>query len=161
MNRVVLTGLLLVGATFAGAAEGPNARVVLLPAKRLEALKTAARLLEPREPTWEQLVRDLPDPFFRSSAAPAKAEPEPVEVAPRSTLSDLEVLQAAAANIRPTGTMMVDGENYLLMDGKRYKRGAVLSLTIDGVAHPIVISAIEGKSYTLRLNEQELRQQLK
>src|SRR5690606_21462277 len=65
MNRVVLTGLLLVGATFAGAAEGPNARVVLLPAKRLEALKTAARLLEPREPTWEQLVRDLPDPFFR------------------------------------------------------------------------------------------------
>jgi hypothetical protein len=151
-----------VGAAEAAKGAAVNSKAVLAPAKRLEALKLASRVLAPRTPTWKTTM-DLTDPFFRQNFT--REEEKVVEVDPnagKSERSDLEVLEAAAnAQINPTGTMMVDGENYLLLGGKRYKTGAQLPVTLDGIVYPITISAIEGKSYTLRLNEQELRRQLK
>jgi len=156
-----MIGWLLAGIIGASAADGPASRAVLKPTLRLEALKLAARVLEPREPDWKVTVADLPDPFFRTNFAPTKGEEVIVEAPPRDTRSEIDVLRMAAANLHPTGIMMVEGENYMLMEGKRYRSGAVLPMTIDGIVYQIAITAIEGKSYTLRLNEQELRQQLK
>jgi hypothetical protein len=159
--------LLCVAVGAVGAAEAAkgavNSKAVLPPAKRFEALKLANQVLAPRAATWKTTMADLTDPFFRQNFA--RDEEKVVEVDPnagKSERSDLEVLEAAAnAQINPTGTMMVDGENYLLLGGKRYKTGAQLPVTLDGIVYTITISAIEGKSYTLRLNEQELRRQLK
>ncbi len=159
LTGIVVLSLLAVMAA-AGADSSSSNRAVLPPARRLEALKDASRMLEARQATWKAAVADLPDPFFRTTFVPKieEATPEPVARAERP---DLEVLQLAAEQIRPTGTMMVDGENYLLMGGKRHKAGAMLPVTIDGIVYQILITAIDGKSYVLRLNEQELRQQLK
>ncbi len=137
-------------------------RAVLAPLKRVDALKLAERITMTRMPTWKETANEVVDPFYRPSVV---TETKPVEVDPnegRLVRSDFEILETAAnTSINPTGSMMVDGENYLLVGGRRYKSGAQLSVTIDGQAYLITISAIEGKSYTLRLNEQELLRQLK
>ena len=160
MKRVFsLLGWSVLVATLASAAEAPSSRAVLPPSRRIEALKLADRVLATPQPNWQAITTDLPDPFFRKSSAPPPTEV--VDVVPQSTRSTLDVLQQAAGNFRPTGIMMVDGENYLLMDGKRYKAGAVLPVTIDETVYHISITAIAGKSYSLRLQDQELRQQLK
>jgi hypothetical protein len=163
MKRVaafIVAGCCLLGGSSLHAAETPTNRAVLPPLRRLEALKVAAKVLAPREPTWKTATSDLPDPYFRTNFVPPPTE-EVVEPVVQDTRSDLELLRLAADQIRPTGIMMVEGENYLLMGGKRHKTGAVLPIAIDGIIYQITITAIEGKSYSLRLNEQELQQQLK
>jgi hypothetical protein len=145
----------------AGAAESAKGGAVLAPAKRIEALKLATQVLAPRSPTWKTTTASLSDPFIRTNFVP---EEKPAEVEPevkQSERSDRDVLETAANTLNPTGTMMVDGENYLLLGGKRYKAGAQIAVTIDGIVYSVVISAIDGKSYTLRLNDQELLRQLK
>ena len=168
MNRITVIFILwaaaAAGAGAADAAKGAaNGRAVLPPARRAEALKVADRVLTPRAPTWRNAGEQLPDPFFRSNFARDEEKvPEIKPNEPRLERSDLEVLTAAAnSQVNPTGTMMVDGENYLLLGGKRYKTGAQLPVTLDGIVYTIVISAIDGKSYTLRLNQEELTRQLK
>jgi hypothetical protein len=163
MNRVIVILLSCATACLASASDaGKNSRAVLAPAKRLEALKLAGQVLAPRTTTWKTTTAGLSDPFFRQNAREEEKVAETDPNAGQPQRSDLEVLEAAAnTQINPTGTMMVDGENYLLLGGKRYKAGAKLPVTLDGVVYTITITAIEGKSFTLRLNEHELRRQLK
>lgn len=138
----------------------PTLRAVIPPVRRQEALQMAADVLAPREPTWKTIVADLPDPFFRSNFV--QEEQKPADLKPAvAQRSETDVLEAAAATLNPTGIMMVDGENYLLLGGKRHKVGSQITVTIDGILYKIVISGIEGKTYSLQLNEHELRRQLK
>jgi hypothetical protein len=150
-------------ATVASAAEPanppPSARAVMPTARRTESLNLAAEVLRAKQPGWQAKIAGLPDPFFRKNFVPEETTPEPEVAQPQ--LSEADVLEAIAATLNPTGTMMVDGENYLLLGGKRHRVGARLSVPVDGIVHQVTISAIDGKSYTLRLNDQELRRQLK
>jgi hypothetical protein len=161
MTRFVPILILSVAVGIVGAADAArpaaSSRAVLAPIKRLEALKLADKVLAPRAPSWKTTVADLPDPFFRKNFTQEEKIAEVDPMAGRSELSDLDVLAAAATQIRPDGII----QDILLLGGKRHKAGAQLPVTLDGVVYTITISAIEGKSYTLQLNEQELRQQLK
>ena len=162
MNRFLLILFLGTAVGAVGGADaaktGGNSKAVLPPAKRLEALKLASRVLASRTPTWKVTTADLVDPFFRQNFVREEEKaPETDPNAGKSERSDLEVLEGVAAQIRPDGIIL----DNLLLGGKRYKTGAQLPVTLDGIVYTISISAIEGKSYTLRLNETELRQQLK
>jgi hypothetical protein len=166
MKRLIPFLVLCAAASAAVAADGaksaPTSRAVLAPVKRVDALKLTERVLVSRAPTWKTTNGELQDPFFRVNFAPQEEKPVEPEPAPPSARSDIEVLQVAAdTHINPTGIMMVDGEYYMLLNGKRHKTGAQLPITMDGIVYTITISAIEGKSYSLRLNEHELRRQLK
>lgn len=161
MKHVALWIMILTGVAVASGADPvPNSRVVLAPAKRLESMRLAARVLEPRAPTWKDRVAELPDPFFRTNTV--KTEVAVVETTERrSDRSEADILEEAARDIRPTGTLFVGSENYLLLGGKRYRNGDILTVTIDGIIYEIALSAIDRNSYTLRLNETESRRQLK
>lgn len=157
--KAILSISFVLLASVASAADAAKGAVIA-PAKRIEALKLAGQVLAPRAPTWKATTVTLADPFVRTNFAPeSKPAEDPTPKLPDRP--DTEVLEAAANILNPTGSMMVDGENYLLIGSKRYKTGAQITVTIDGIVYSVKISAIEGKSYTLRLNEQELSRQLK
>lgn len=167
MKQLCTILLIVCGATTASTAEAPKdtppgiptSRAVLAPSKRLDALKLASRVLEPRQPTWKVVLADLPDPFYRTNFS---KEPEPqVAVVPQQRREDSDILELAVADLRPTGTLQMGSENYLLVGGKRFRKGDVFPVTIDGIVYKITLSIIERNAYTLRLNETDLRRQLK
>jgi hypothetical protein len=90
--------------------------------------------------------------------APDKAEVEPVTRAERS---DREILRALAPQIEPSGYFVVGGEPVLLVNGQRVRTGDAVTLNFEGLVYQVAISSIESNSFTLRLNQQELRRELK
>jgi hypothetical protein len=136
-----------------------STKAVMPVARRLQALKTAERVLQEHETTWSNVSVSLPDPFYRSNfvASPVATEPAPVQ----DTRSGSDVLESIAQHIHPTGTMLIGSEPYLLVDGKRFKDGDSLTLTVDGLIYTVTITKIERNSYTLRLNDDELRREFK
>jgi hypothetical protein len=149
--------------TFAQRAPKPveNAKAVLPVPRRLEALKAATKLLAPRVAAWSKNAPRLNDPFFRSSA-PASTSTATVTASEQpAEKSDLEVLRSVAPEIKPTGTMLIGDEPYLLIGGRRLKVGDQITVTFEGVVYQVGLSSIERNSYTLRLNDQELQREFK
>lgn len=140
-----------------------QAGAVMPAQRRLDALKSAGELLAPRKSNWEAIAADLPDPFFRKNFVPvAREEPQPGERPGRkSEQSDSELLKAIAPDIAPTGTMLIGAEPYLLVSGRRFRVGDQISVTFDGMVYQVAISSIERNSYTLQLNQTELRREFK
>lgn len=150
-------------ASFANAAPKPveNPKAVFPVPRRLDALKSATQLLAPHTAVWSKNAPALPDPFFRSNTADAKAGSTDAVAAQPSTRSDLDVLRSVAPQIRPTGTMLIGDEPYLLIGGRRLKVGDQITVTFDGGVYQVGLSSIERNSYTLRLNDQELQCEFK
>ncbi|MBE2214548.1 MAG: hypothetical protein IAE82_11810 [Opitutaceae bacterium] len=138
---------------------GDNPRAVLPHARRADVLKKADELLEIRPAGSEELVTALPDPFYPGSKRPKDKKPGETDAKPEIPADQL--LARAAESIRPTGTMLIGTEPYLLLDGKRYKSGDIISVTVDGLGVQVTVSSIQRNSYTLRLNDQELRRDFK
>ena len=57
--------------------------------------------------------------------------------------------------------MLIGEEPYLLLDGRRFKAGDTIPVTIDGVGLQVTVTSIQRNSYTLRLNDKELRRDFK
>jgi Ni/Co efflux regulator RcnB len=154
----------VVAASFASGQEarkaGDNPRAVLPHSRRVDALAKADELLAIHPADSEALVATLGDPFYPGAKRPkdkksgAGAE-QPVE------LPTEQLLARAAESIRPQGTMLIGSEPYLLLDGRRYKSGDSISVNIDGLGVQVTVSSIQRNSYTLRLNDQELRREFK
>lgn len=136
---------------------GDNPKAVLPALRRVDALKRADELLAMRPAESEALTENLNDPFYplvKRAKKTAAAEPAPVVDADY-------LLNRAAETIKPQGTMLIGTEPFLLLDGKRYKAGDTIPVTVDGVGVQITVSSIQRNSYTLRLKDQELRREFK
>lgn len=137
-----------------------NPRAVLPHTRRAEALTKADELLAIQPSGSEALVADLPDPFYPGLARPKDKKPGAGEVKPEIPADQL--LARAAELIKPQGTFVIGSEAFLqLVDGKRYKAGDVISVNVDGLGVQVTVSSIQRNSYTLRLNDQELRRDFK
>lgn len=158
---LLLAGLVLVTAHSA-VGQDASGRALMSVKRRMDALAMADRVLAQRTPNFTQLVADLSDPFFRVNFA-GQDEVAAPEEAPgrRFEHSDLDVLKGIAPGIVPTGTLLVGNEPYLLVGEKRLKVGDQISVTFDGLVYQVAVSSIERNSYTLRLNQHELRREFK
>jgi hypothetical protein len=167
MNLRLITALVfasIVASSFAHGQEarkaGDNPKAVLPHSRRVEALKKADELLAIRPAGSEELVATLADPFYPGTKRPkdkkaGSGSDQPVE------LPTEQLLARAADSIRPQGTMLIGSEPYLLLDGRRYKSGDSISVNVDGLGVQVTVSSIQRNSYTLRLNDKELRREFK
>jgi len=136
---------------------GDNPKAVLPPVRRVEALKRATELLANRPIDSEALTAELPDPFYPE----VKRVRDKKLGAPTAVGSADQLLRRAAEQINPAGTMLIGTEPYLLLNGRRFKAGDIIPVNIDGVGVQITILSIQRNSYTLRLEDQELRREFK
>lgn len=136
--------------------------IVMSTHRRIAVMKTAEEVLIERHTSWKNSVADLPDPFYRPNVV-VEQEPESSgnELFKEPGRPDAEVLEAVAPKIRPTGTMLIGNEQYLLLAGKRFRAGDQISVTFDGLVYRLSITSIERNSYTLRLNDEELERDFK
>ncbi len=155
MHPRTLIILLLVTGAGAPATLHAQRSDLLPPPRRAAAVELAGKLVEPRDaPALDPKVSN---PFAPAGFEPAVAETGPVAgpVAPRER-TNREILDAIGASIRPTGTMIMRGEPILLFGSRQARVGDELPVTVNGVAHIVIITAIESTHFTIRLNNEEI-----
>lgn len=166
MKRALVIALVVAGCVHdlvgADTAAPFNATAVIPSKRRLQSLEGASQVLAIQETTWKETVKSLPDPFFRDNFVPEETA-IPVEATGEKTSdkSDLEILRGISMQLQPTGTLEVGDGRYLLLDGKRLKVGDEIPLVFEGLIYRITISSVQRNSYTLRLNNEELRREFK
>lgn len=151
------TFLLLALTTAAGAVKSD----LVPPEMRRRVVDLAARLTQPAEiaPLPDDLKSpfnpadfDKPDPEEQKALAAA----QPVaNTGPVRPTSPREILDAIAARIQPSGTMILGGQPILLFREKKLKVGDKLTITFEGSDYDLEITAIERTTFTLRLQGEE------
>lgn len=128
------------------------------PAKRLETLDLATRLLAPRENPAAALPADAVDLFN----PPRFGAPPKTSDTPRAAVgSDHEILLKIAEKIKPSGMLMMRGEPLLLFREKKLKVGDTLNIAFEGNDYVLVITGIEQTSFTVSLNHEEITRPIK
>lgn len=85
---------------------------------------------------------------------PTRAEPAPVVAA---RLSDSEALEAIAAELRPTGSLIMRDRAILNLPGNRtLERGQQFDVRIGAEDYTVMVEAVSADSFTLRLGEARL-----
>jgi len=138
---------------------GDNPKAVLPSFRRADSIKKAGEFLEIKPADSEALVAEIVDPF--NPQIKRSKEKKPGAVEPVVAVDPEVLLSRAADSIRPQGTMLIGDEPYLLLDGKRYKAGDIIPVTVDGVGVQVTVTSIQRNSYTLRLDDKELRRDFK
>jgi hypothetical protein len=114
------------------------------------------------------LAEDINNPFFPNSLkkpveplSTADTEMDVSEPVYRGPSNDFELLEVIAPEINPTGTMILGGYPLLLFGQKKVKVGDVLPVIYNTQRYTLIISAIEGSNFTLRLGDAELTRSTK
>lgn len=134
---------------------------IVPPQRRAASVELARRLATVAEPT--ALPAELPLPFN----PPGFEKPDPDEVrpptptaqtaaGPAKPATDRDLLGTIAALIKPSGTILLGDDRYLLLRQKRLKVGDHLTITFEGFDYDLEISAIDSTNFTLRLNREEI-----
>jgi hypothetical protein len=71
---------------------------------------------------------------------------------PRPGATDRDQLAAIAAQIKPSGSMLVRGEPRLMLQSRFVKIGDKFTVTYSGVDYVLELTAIDRTNFTLRLN---------
>ena len=165
MKRAFVSAIVLAacvhGLAGADSAAPFNAKAVIPSKRRLQSLEDVQRVLARQETAWKQTVKSLPDPFFRDHFVPEEVAPVEATSGTSSDKTDREILRGISEQIQPTGTLEVGAGRYLLLDGKRLKVGDEIPLVFEGLIYRVTISSVKRNSYTLRLNDEELRREFK
>jgi hypothetical protein len=152
---------------FAAGAMGLPARAadtsdILSPAKRISILARAKQLLAVREappvtndPFHSQAFAEASGAVVRSPVPDQAGTPVPSQRNPQ------DLLQAIAANLKPSGNFVIGGQHTLVFGQKRVKAGGTLTITFEGTEYTVEITAIENNNFTLRLNREEFTRPIK
>ena len=100
------------------------------------------------------------DPF-NPPAADLREAPAPGREGEATRRSDAELPALLAARVRPTGSMTLGGEPYLLFTERRQKIGDKVSVTLDGVEYAVEIVSIAGNRFRIRYNGKEAERTIK
>lgn len=156
---VVLTGVMPTSA-FAQRSD-------ILPSQRRQpAVDLALEIVGRVKP--EALAPEINNPFYPNSLkAPPPPPPmeegstEPVEPVYQGPVSNIELLEAVAPQITPSGTMILGGYPLLLFGQKKIQVGDKLPILYEGQRYTLTISAIEGSNFTLKIGNAELTRPIK
>ena len=165
-KRIFLTAVLALSAGVSCLpVQGAEASDIPSPAKRLEVLKQAKQLLAAHEtpaptndPFHSQAFAELTGAAARAPVVPDSANAGHTAVSPRSAQ---DLLQAIAANLKPSGNFVIGGQHTLVFGQKRVKAGGTLTITFEGTEYTVEVTAIENNTFTLRLNREEFTRPIK
>ena len=150
-NKAIRFGMLL-AAGFAACQAMAQSETVSLPAKRQEAVERARQLVASREVV---AIKDNP---FNTQEGPAigpNPNPNP------NPVPQLNLIQAIAASLKPSGYFILGGEPTLVFGQKRVKAGGTLTITFEGNEYVLEITSIDRTNFTLRLNREEFTRPIK
>ncbi len=168
--------LLVATAVAASAADVP---AVIAPTARAAGVTRAKTLLAPRDAA---APADLKDPFYSEAFATAAANAGTATPAaggatasaggsagakgatvarPAGPRSARDLIEAIAAGLKPSGSLVLRGEPVLLFGQKRVKAGDALTITFEGTEYTVVITAIKAPNFTFRLNNEEFTRPIK
>ncbi len=131
--------------------------------RRATTVEAAAKIVAPRTPP--ALPATLNNPFAPEGFAQADAGEGTLaggasSERPRARTSR-DILEVIAANIAPTGTIVLRDEPILLFGNKQTRVGEELLVTYEGATHILVVTAIQSTSFTVRLNNEEITRPIK
>lgn len=149
MNRLLLVPALLLAACPLAA------QTISTPAARQAALATAAKLGAPAAPSAPAVALNPFDP----PRANLRPEGDPEEK--RSDLSEADLVAALAAQLQPTGSLMLGGEPYLLFTERRQKIGDKVPVVLEKVEYTVEIVSIAGNRFRIRYNGREAERPIK
>ena len=130
---------------------------VSLPASREKAVADLDRLVSPAG------VAVLPEPALDPFSPP---ESHLREVVPPSegkgpARDDADLLSDLIDHIKPTGSMMLNGEPYLLFTERRQKIGDKVPVLLAGVEYVVEIVSIANNRFRIRYNDKEAERTIK
>jgi hypothetical protein len=125
--------------------------------KRATTVERAVHYAQPKEAAG--LPTDLKNPFSpsgfeQSDAEEAKAKNQAKESS--KNLDDNEILESIAAKLKPSGSLVFNGQPILLYGQKKLKVGDHLTISFEGHDYEVEITTIERTTYTIRLNRAEI-----
>lgn len=147
---------------------------ILPPARRQVTLKLAEELLARSAPP--PVAADLPSPFnpvdfdkpdaSEIKAAPAgpagPAVPGGPVAAVKPQASDRSIIEAVAARIPVTGSMVLNGKPILTgSNGKRFSVGSTFTVSYDNQDYDLEVVAIDRTTFTLRYRGEEITRNIR
>jgi hypothetical protein len=129
------------------------------PEKRKAIVDTAARLS--RIPEVAALPESIPNPFSPAGFDQAEGAQPRQEKGISQPLSDRELLNAIAERIAPSGTMLLNGEPWLIFSKKRMHVGDHITVTFGAQDYDLELTAIDRTTFTIRLNSEETTRPIK
>jgi hypothetical protein len=161
IHRLLVVALILSAGSLGLSAWAAETSDVLSPAKRAEVLTRAKHMLAARETPAITI-----DPFHSvafAEASGAIVRPVPAAGGTRSpsARTPQDLLQAIAANLKPSGNFVINGERTLIFGQKRVKAGGAMTITFEGTEYSVEITAIEANNFTLRLNREGFTRPIK
>jgi type IV secretory pathway VirB10-like protein len=167
----LILGTSAVGAAAAAApaAKAPAAKGLSdlsSPVKRAPTVENAERLTRPPAPA--PVPADLKNPFnpadFNKQEAGEKAQPTPGPGAPQQPSGppgNRETLDALAARIPSTGTMVLGGKPLLIVGKNRLEIGTKFTVAYNGQDYELELVAIDRTTFTLRYRGEETTRPIK
>lgn len=129
---------------------------VSLPASREKAVADLGRLVTPAD------AAALPEPALDPFSPPEShlRDVAPVE-AKGPARDDADLLSDLIDHIKPTGSMMLNGEPYLLFTERRQKIGDKVPVLLAGVEYVVEIVSIANNRFRIRYNDREAERTIK
>jgi len=138
---------------------------LLPPVRRQASVDIAALLTRPPEPL--PVPADLRDPFNppdfnqpdpsqagnQGGTAPTELPGAPAE--PARPAGDRDVLEMLAAQIRPTGMILLRNAPRLIISNKPFEVGTRFTVTYNGQDYELELTAIDRTTFTLRYRNEE------
>lgn len=155
IRRIALLCLALPLATVFLRAQG----TVSTSASRETIVETASKIATATASTAVP-AKLAPDPFY-PPAANLRPEVAPDAESKASGLTDEQLAKALIDALKPTGSIQLGGEPYLLFTERRQKIGDKLVVTLDKVEYVIEIVSIASNRFRIRYNGQEAERPIK
>lgn len=152
---------MLIGATTEGLAQA-GAKVIS-EKKRSMTLELGEKYLHLKDPVLYEKLAELVYPFSflppeeeveEVAEAPVAVNEEAPPPPPEIIMTDREVLEDVAANIKPTGTLERAGKAYLVFPKGQIPDGGTIKLNYKGKPYVIRITDVTDTGYNLILNDE-------
>ncbi|HLP07241.1 MAG TPA: hypothetical protein VK178_03685 [Opitutaceae bacterium] len=155
IRRIALFTLALPLATISLRAQG----LVSTAASRDAVLESASRIATPAG-TTAALTKGAVDPF-NPPAANLRWDVTPDAGTKSTGLTDEQLAKALIDALKPTGSIQLGGEPYLLFTERRQKIGDKLLVTLDRVEYVVEIVSIANNRFRIRYNGQDVERSIK
>lgn len=131
--------------------------------KRMNMLKETRQYMNLADPELKAEISEVRYPFeFKPEevAAPVKVvDNKPVEVAPVE-ISNQEILDKIAPNIKPTGVLFKGGKGVLILPKGQLADGSAIRVNYADKPYIIRVTDVTTDSFTLRLDDASLVRQI-
>lgn len=150
------SGILLIGALVSniGYSEVKKSEIPSIQARQ-STLVAMDKLLVSR-PYLYSLSNDIINPF-----APPVVQHKNKEVVAVRTVSDRELITTLAAQLNPTGVLMLGDQALLTFREKKVKVGEMIKIPFDNHTYEVEVVDVSRTAFTIKFNNEEITRPIK